>query len=467
MLPAGGRDHNKKTVASNPTLLLYASGRLYDGRTANRPWIQEAPDSLTQTVWDTPVEISPALARRLALTSGDRVEITGAGGQVMATVRVLPGTRDDVAAMPLGGGRQRAGSVASGRGARAWSLIKPVLDPLGGGLAAAQTTVSLRKASAGRLLTVEGDPATHGRPIVPVVTMSDALRGRFPKQTLHGTVVVDVATGRIVEGAEGRMAAKLDKIGKRKTGQRPPGSFYPAHDTPGHLWGMTVDLDLCTGCGACVVACQAENNVATVGPDQIPLGREMHWIRIERYWTAARDGRDPLPRFLPVMCQHCENAPCEPVCPVFASYHTGDGLNAQIYNRCIGTRYCANNCPYKVRRFNWFDYEWPEPLNEQLNPDVTVRSKGVMEKCTFCVQRIREKVNRARAEGREVAPGEVVPACVQTCPTGALGFGDRNREGSAVSRLAADPRAYRLLDYYLNNGPAVSYLCKVTREEAS
>jgi molybdopterin-containing oxidoreductase family iron-sulfur binding subunit len=184
----------------------------------------------------------------------------------------------------------------------------------------------------------------------------------------------------------------------------------------------------------------------------------MHWLRIERYWEDGPGG--PVPRFLPVMCQHCENAPCEPVCPVFASYHTRDGLNAQIYNRCIGTRYCANNCPYKVRRFNWYEAQWEDTQAMQLNPDVTVRTAGVMEKCTFCVQRIREQSNRARHDGRELKDGEIVPACVQTCPAGALHFGDRLDADSVVSRLAQDKRAYRLLDSYLNNKPAVTYLAR-------
>ena len=218
---------------------------------------------------------------------------------------------------------------------------------------------------------------------------------------------------------------------------------------------MVVDLDRCTGCQACVVACHAENNVPVVGEQEAARGRSMHWIRIERYW----EGEYPnvKARFMPVLCQQCAEAPCEPVCPVFATYHTPDGLNAQVYNRCIGVRYCANNCPYKVRAFNWFEPEFPEPLTEQLNPDVTVRFRGIIEKCTFCIQRIRRVELDASAEGREVEDGEIQPACVQSCPSSALVFGDLNDPESRVSRLALSRRAFRMLEF-LGTEPGVIYL---------
>jgi Fe-S-cluster-containing dehydrogenase component len=202
----------------------------------------------------------------------------------------------------------------------------------------------------------------------------------------------------------------------------------------------------------------AENNIPVVGADEVALGRELSWIRIERH---DFPGEAAPVRFLPVMCQHCDNAPCEPVCPVFASYHTPDGLNGQIYNRCVGTRYCSNNCPYKVRRFNWWGYQRPAPGNQQLNPDVTVRSRGVMEKCTMCVQRIRAVTNRAKAAGEEIADGEIQTACQQTCPTGAIVFGDFKQSSWRMTELAGDPRGYRLLDYALNTRPGVVYLRKV------
>jgi molybdopterin-containing oxidoreductase family iron-sulfur binding subunit len=234
-------------------------------------------------------------------------------------------------------------------------------------------------------------------------------------------------------------------------------------------WAMAVDLAKCTGCSACVTACSAENNIPFVGADQVRRGREMQWIRIERYFEGGEHGEPLEARFVPMMCQHCGNAPCEPVCPVFAAYHTPDGLNGQVYNRCVGTRYCGNNCPYKVRYFNWYDmstpddprtFAWPEPMHWLLNPDVTVRSKGVMEKCTFCVQRIRGAQHEARVAGRTLADGDVRTACQQTCPADAIAFGNLTDPESRVARLAGDDRGYRVLDG-LNTQPAVTYLMKV------
>ena len=223
-----------------------------------------------------------------------------------------------------------------------------------------------------------------------------------------------------------------------------------------HNWTMVVDLDKCTGCQACVVACGAENNVPTVGHDEIANGRGMSWIRIERYWSGEYPNVQA--RFMPVMCQQCGSAPCEPVCPTYATYHSEvENINMQVYNRCIGTRYCANNCPYIVRTFNWFDPQFPTPLNEQLNPDVTVRSRGIMEKCTFCVQRIRRAEESADAEGRSLRDGDVQPACVQSCPTDALVFGDRRDPESHVAELAESERRFRLLEE-LGTEPNVIYL---------
>ncbi|MFQ5593750.1 MAG: 4Fe-4S dicluster domain-containing protein [Anaerolineae bacterium] len=223
-----------------------------------------------------------------------------------------------------------------------------------------------------------------------------------------------------------------------------------------HDWAMVIDLDRCTGCQACVVACHAENNVPSMGEEEVTRGRFMHWIRIERYWEGEYP--DVRARFLPVLCQQCERAPCEPVCPVFATYHNEqEHLNIQVYNRCIGTRYCANNCPYIARVFNWFNPYYPEPLNEQLNPDVSVRSRGIMEKCTFCVQRIRRVEENAAAEGRPIRDGEVQPACAQTCPTQAIVFGDLKDPESRVVELARNRRGIRLLED-LGTEPAVIYL---------
>jgi molybdopterin-containing oxidoreductase family iron-sulfur binding subunit len=232
-------------------------------------------------------------------------------------------------------------------------------------------------------------------------------------------------------------------------------SLEHGEPTDGRRWGMVIDLDRCTGCQACVVACHAENNVPVVGEEETAYGRSMHWIRIERYW----EGEYPNLRakFRPILCQQCTEAPCEAVCPAYATYHNEEGLNAQIYNRCIGTRFCGSACPYKVRMYNWFDPLFPDPLPEQLNPDVTVRTRGIMEKCTFCIQRIRRCEEDARAEGRVLVDGEIQPACAQSCPTSAIIFGDLNDPLSEVSKLATSPRSFRLLGD-LGTKPAVVYL---------
>ncbi len=230
-----------------------------------------------------------------------------------------------------------------------------------------------------------------------------------------------------------------------------------------HKWGMVVDLDRCTGCEACVVACHAENNIPTAGDDQAARGRAKHWIRVERYW----EGEFPNAklRFQPVLCQQCDDAPCEPVCPTYASYHTAEGLNAQVYNRCIGTRFCANACPYNVRFFNFYNPEWDKPLHLQLNPDVSIREVGVMEKCTFCVQRIQAAEIQASAEKRELKEGEFSPACVQTCGPRAMVFGDLNDPNSEVSRLARSGRSTRLLGE-LGTKPNVNYLQRGSADDA-
>lgn len=228
--------------------------------------------------------------------------------------------------------------------------------------------------------------------------------------------------------------------------------------TEGRRWGMVVDTDLCTGCQACVVACQAENNLALNEEQRVLEGRAKAWIRIERYWEG--EFPDAKVRYIPVMCQHCGNAPCEPVCPVWATYHSSEGLNVQVYNRCLGTRFCANGCPYSVRYFNWWNPEWPEPMNATLNPDVTVRTKGIIEKCTFCVQRINRARREASLQGRPMADGDVSPACVQACPTNALVFGDLRDPQSRVAKLAESERGYTLLEN-VGTDPGVIYLKKV------
>ncbi|MCK5453922.1 MAG: 4Fe-4S dicluster domain-containing protein [Calditrichia bacterium] len=230
--------------------------------------------------------------------------------------------------------------------------------------------------------------------------------------------------------------------------------WYPEHEHVNYRWGMAIDLESCIGCNACAVACYVENNIPIVGKEEHLLGREMSWIRIQPYFDEAEKME-----FVPMLCQHCDNAPCEPVCPVYAAYHNPEGLNVQVYNRCVGTRYCANNCPYKVRRFNWFDHRLPEPLDKMYNPDVSVRDRGIMEKCTFCIQRIRSAKDMAKDENRLLEDGEVIPACAQTCPTKAITFGNLEDKNSRVHKLAQSEKAYRALEE-LGTEPAVNYLRK-------
>jgi molybdopterin-containing oxidoreductase family iron-sulfur binding subunit len=238
-----------------------------------------------------------------------------------------------------------------------------------------------------------------------------------------------------------------------------PLSLWSGHEYKGHRWALAVDLSACTGCSACVVSCQAENNIPSVGRDEVLRGREMHWMRVDRYYQG--DEANPQVVHQPMMCQHCENAPCETVCPVLATVHSSEGLNQQVYNRCVGTRYCANNCPTKVRRFNWFDYEHEDPVERMvLNPDVVVRSRGVMEKCSLCVQRVQEAKATANREGRPLRDGDVQTACQQSCPAKAIHFGDLNDPDSRVAKLAKDGRAFRLLEE-LNIGSSITYLTKI------
>jgi molybdopterin-containing oxidoreductase family iron-sulfur binding subunit len=376
------------------------------------PWLREIPDTLSSVSWTPWLEMSPATAARLAVRTGDRVAVATSAGHAELPVYVFPGIRDDAVAFPLGG-------------PEAAVLLPAVADAGSGALAFAGTRATVARVGRARLPLLEGSPYQHGRDVVPVVTAAEPSP---PRPDLSA-----------------RMYAE------------------PKH--PEHRWAMAIDLDRCTGCQACVVACFAENNVPVMGPEAASEGRYMGWLRVERYLGDEPGGALDV-RLLLMLCQHCTNAPCEPVCPVYATYHTPEGLNAQVYNRCVGTRYCSNNCPYKVRTFNWRDAQFARPLDMQLNPDVTVRSRGVMEKCTFCVQRIRHTELKAREEGRPVSDGEVVPACAQTCPTRAIVFGDANDPASRVSTLSKDRRAFRALEE-LGTSPAITYLARVREEGTS
>ncbi len=408
-------------------LVTYPTVQLYDGRGANRSWMQEFPDPVTKAVWTSWVEIHPDTAGPLGVESGDLVELRTEAGRVTAPAYLYRGIRPDTIAVPLGQGHTAYGRSAQGRGVNALDLLTGVSDPRSGSLAFSGAAVTLSATGRrGRLVLMQGSDVDLDREIAELVTLDKA---RDAAQEHH----VDLTA--LVEAA------------------------YDADPQSPYRWGMTIDLNACTGCGACVTACSAENNLPTVGEDLCAQGREMSWMQVMRYYEEAVDGFQTA--HVPVLCQQCGDAPCEPVCPVYAAYHTPEGLNGQVYNRCVGTRYCANNCPYKVRRFNWFTYEYPYPLNLQLNPDVTVRSKGVMEKCTFCVQRINRAKLDAKSAGRLVADGEVVTACMQSCPTQAITFGNLKDPASAVSRIAKGERAYHVLGE-LNTRPAVTYLKGVT-----
>jgi molybdopterin-containing oxidoreductase family iron-sulfur binding subunit len=412
----------------------YPSTLLFDGRGANKRWLQEIPDALHHAVWMSWCEMNQETAAKLGVQPNEVAELATRAGKIAAPVFVYPGVAADTIAIPFGQGHTAYGRYARGRGANAFQLLeaKPGVAPY--------PAVRIgRRLGRERVVTTDFGLYQDNRRIIEIVPLS-----------------------RLAEQRPARMDWPLPKGYGKAT------ELYPPHPDLGHRWAMAIDLSRCVGCEACVAACYAENNVAIVGKQWVRQGREMSWIRIDRYYTwggaSPAGGSYPAARFLVMLCQQCDAAPCEPVCPVFASSHSKEGLNAQIYNRCVGTRYCSNNCPYKVRRFNWRNYDWPESLTWQLNPNVTVRTRGVMEKCTFCIQRINEVELRAKKEGRPVRDGEITPACVQTCPARAFVFGDLLDPRSQVSRLVKDhPRRFQSLQS-LNTRPAVFYLKKIVND---
>ena len=434
-------------------LLPFPSSMYSDGRGANRPWLLENPDPVTKITWDSWVELHPETARRLDVRDGEILTVRSPHGAVAAPVCVYPGVRRDVVAMPLGLGHTEYGDYAKGVGVN-------VLDLLGakdgnGFLPYVSVTVELEKTSGYRQLArTDGNPRQLGRHIAEAMPLADAQKGLTVEESLKqiGVEHHEINTELEHEALAGFREKQLEKIQL--------GAYAEEHPR----WGMVIDLAKCTGCSACVTACYSENNIPWVGYEDVTRGREMSWMRIERYFEGGTEPGEPLgARLVPMLCQHCENAPCEPVCPVYASYHTADGLNGQVYNRCVGTRYCSNNCPYKVRYFNWFPYAkraFESPLDLQLNPDVTVRARGVMEKCTFCVQRIRGAQNQARLEDRGIRDGDVVTACQQACPSGAIIFGNVSDPASRVAKAKEDHRGYHVLEE-TNVRSSVTYLARV------
>ena len=411
-------------------LVLYPTVAVRDGAPANNGWLQEVPDPITKATWGNQALIAPARAQALGLSDGDVVRVAMGGKTVSLPVLVQAGTHPSVIAVAVGYGRTKAGKVADGIGANGYPL-------------ASVTEGRALRAVPG--VTVE---ATGERQQLALTQTYHRLEGRPHVREAELAAFLDnPRAGNEVEGGHGG--------GKDKH----PLSIWSGHEYKGHRWALAVDLSACTGCSACVVSCQAENNIPSVGRDEVLRGREMHWMRVDRYYQG--DEANPQVVHQPMMCQHCENAPCETVCPVLATVHSSEGLNQQVYNRCVGTRYCANNCPTKVRRFNWFDYKHDDPLERMvLNPDVVVRSRGVMEKCSLCVQRVQEAKASAKREGRPLKDGDAQTACQQSCPAKAIHFGDINDPTSAVAKLSRDGRAFRLLEE-LNIGSSITYLTKI------
>jgi molybdopterin-containing oxidoreductase family iron-sulfur binding subunit len=405
-------------------IVFRASPTLHDGRFANNGWLQELPQPLTHITWDNAAMVSPRTAERLGLAGEDLVELSYRGRTVRAPVWVAPGHADGSVTVPLGYGRTLAGRVGNGVGFDAYALRTSQAPWFDDGLEvrALGRTHPLAVTARHRRL--------DGRDVVVAGTLAQYERDpAFVSKATH-----DPARG----------------------GGQPP-TLYPEYESPGYRWGMSIDLSTCTSCNACVVACYAENNIPVVGKTQVALGRIMHWLRIDTYHAGSAD--NPETYHQPLPCMHCEKAPCEVVCPVNATVHGSEGLNEMVYNRCVGTRYCSNNCPYKVRSFNFLQYaDWQTPsLKLQRNPDVTVRSRGVMEKCTYCVQRINAARIEAEKDGRRIRDGEVLTACQAACPTQAIVFGDLNDPASAVGRLKQSPLDYALLGE-LGTRPRTTYL---------
>ncbi len=423
-LTAGWDQGQAATPGDGIEVIFRADPTVWDGRFANNGWLQETPKPITKLTWDNAALVSPATAERLGVTSEDVVALELDGRTVRAPIWVLPGQPDNSLTLPLGYGRRRTGRVGAGTGFDAYRLRAS------GGL---HFAVGLSVESTGRRYQLAS------------TQMHNSMEGR------------DIV--RVGDFHEFRETGEIHHPHTHVPG--PDESLFPPYEYAGHSWGMSIDLNTCIGCTGCVTACQAENNIPIVGKDEVANGREMHWIRVDRYWSGDVD--DPETVFQPVACMHCDNAPCEVVCPVAATVHGSEGLNEMVYNRCVGTRYCANNCPYKVRRFNFLsytDYDETPVMRLLQNPDVTVRSRGVMEKCSYCVQRINVARQDAKVEGRELVDGDVVTACQQACPAQAIAFGDLNDADSAIAAARKEPLHYGLLAE-LGTRPRTNYLARL------
>jgi len=463
--PDWAKDSPPADEPAGPEVQFRPDPTVYDGRFANNGWLQELPKPVTKLTWGNAAVMSPATAARLGVrrpearspggehghAEADVVELRYRGRTVRAPAWVLPGHADDAVTLHLGHGRTAAGRVGTGVGFDAYRLRPADAPWIGGGLEVVKTGATEAVACTQYhhpMGTGEKDPVRH-------YTAGDVRDGLAPIEPPR---------------AEAAAKAAVTAVGTdpaRPGGERDPRlvplSLYPEYPYEGRKWGMAIDLSACTGCSACVVACQAENNIPVVGKAEVLRGREMHWIRVDSRTAGDPDRADGAAYFFqPVPCMHCEKAPCEVVCPVGATVHSSDGLNDMVYNRCVGTRYCSNNCPYKVRRFNFLQYADFDTVSLKLlhNPEVTVRSRGVMEKCTYCVQRLRAAGIDADAQDRPIPDGSVQTACQQACPSRAIVFGDLNDAGSEVRRWKAEPHDYGLLAD-LNTQPRTTYLAAV------
>lgn len=434
-------EEDKKDLETTDMVLMpFPSVKSFDGRMANRPWMQELADPITQLAWDAWVEIHPETAAKKGIQHKDLVTVRNFYGEVTGPAYLTPYVHRDVVAVPLGQGHKSYGRYAKDIGGNAVQLLSAELSKEVDTIPLLSAKVSIERA--------------RGKAMWASLAGHDSQEGRELARTTFIASAAEIAGHKEGEHSNGHAEHAQHAEAKQ---------MYKQREHPLYHWAMVVDLAACTGCSACIVACSAENNIAVVGKEPISRGRGMNWLRIERYHDGSAE--ELQVSFLPMMCQHCNNAPCEPVCPVYATYHNDEGLNVMVYNRCVGTRYCLNNCTYKVRRFNWMEVDWPEPLNWQLNPDITPRVAGVMEKCTFCVHRINAAKDKAKDLGHTLKDGDVTPACVQSCPTQALTFGNLNDPNSRVSKLAKHERAYKVLDHHINTQPAVSYLERIRYKE--